>query len=64
MATRKIAIKEGLDTLRWGHRIRGMFTIGEGYEIKTRHNIHPETNKQKRESIRKTKTWPKIAFFP
>jgi len=61
METRKITIKEGSGTLRWGHRIKDMFTIREGYQIKAEHNRHPETKKW--ESIWKAKTCPKIAFF-
>ena len=61
MAIGKITIKERSDILIWGHRIKGMFTIGEGYQLKAEHNRHPEINKW--ESIWKVKTWPKIAFF-
>lgn len=61
MATWKIAIKEGSDILRWGHRIKGMFAIGEGYQLKVEHNEHPKTNQW--ESIWKVKTRRKVAFF-
>jgi len=61
MATRKAAIKEETETLRWGHRIKGMFTIIEGYHLKVGYNRHPEIEKW--ESIWKTKTWSKVAFF-
>ena len=54
-------IKEGTYTLRWGHRIKGMFTIAEGYHQKARYNKHLETKKW--ESIWKTKTWPKVELF-
>jgi len=45
MAIGKITIKERSDILIWGHRIKGMFTIGEGYQLKAEHNRHPEINK-------------------
>jgi len=53
MATRKVAVKEGTDTLRWGNRIKGMFTIAKGYHLKAGYNRYPETKKG--ESIWKKK---------
>lgn len=47
METRKIVIKEGLDTLRWGLRIKVMFTIEEAYQIKPGHNRNLETKNGK-----------------
>jgi len=44
METRKIAKKEGLDILRWCYRIKGMFTIKEGYQLQVECLRHQETN--------------------
>lgn len=57
METRKIAVKEGTNIIRWGKRIKRMFTIDKGYYIKVGSTSNPET--KKRDIIWKMKTWPR-----
>lgn len=61
MAARKIAVKYGSDIIRWGKCIKGMFTISEGYHIKTGGVGNSDIKKWKR--IWHLKTWPKAVFF-
>lgn len=62
METRKIAIKDGPNIIRWGKGIKGMFTIIEGYHIKAGRTNNPDIKKWDR--IWQLKTWPKVALFP
>jgi len=48
METRKIAIKEGTYIVRWGKRIKGMFTTIEGYYIKASSTSNPKIKKWNR----------------
>jgi len=61
METRKMAVKEGTNIIRWGKRIKGMFTKEKGYYIKTGSTSTPKTKRWDR--IWKIKNWPKIALF-
>jgi len=44
MATRKIAKEDGIDILRWGYKIKGMFTIKEDYQLQAEHLMQQETH--------------------
>jgi len=61
METMKIAKAEGPDMLRWGYRIKGMFTIKEGYQLQAEHFMKQKTNIW--ESIWQEKTWAKVTFL-
>jgi len=61
METRKIAVKEGPDIIRWGKCIKRMFTILEGYHIKAGRTRNPDIKKWDR--IWQLKTWPKVVLF-
>jgi len=45
MVTRKIAVKDDSDIIRWGKRIKGMFTITKGYYIKVGRTNNPDIKK-------------------
>lgn len=61
MEVRKIVMKEGLEIIRWGKHIKGMFAILEGYHIKAGRTRN--LDKKKWDTIWQLKTWPKMVFF-
>lgn len=61
MESQKIAISEGPDIIRWGYKIKWMFTIQEGYYLQATH--HHEQGPPIWDRIWQEKLWPKISFF-
>ena len=59
--TRKLVSANGEDILRWGYRSKDMFTIEEGYFLKSNnhHNIAVPIWKK----IWGAKFWPKVEYF-
>ena len=61
MKTRTLVATNGEDILRWGYRSKGMFTIEEGYYLKSNNQQDiaiPIWNK-----IQRMKFWPKVEYF-
>lgn len=61
MDSRRVVIAEGPYIISWGYRIKGMFTIQEGYHLQAEHQ--QQQGLPIWEHIWKDKLWPKTTFF-
>jgi ribonuclease HI len=61
LTKRRIPVRAGEDTLRWGYRPQGSFSVREAYQITAHSN--PPSDSDVWRKIWKLKHWPKITLF-